>query len=208
MVEGQEGNTNYVENFPKHYFRTMPVFKLGSLMKSTSEDGTFVLYESLISDAIPALKSVLQRASDIDIEALLHTGSLEWQYVTKKCTVCAGKGTELRENEVKGRTKRTEVKCQKCLGAGFEVFDSALEKILISPPTQTGFDNDKPVNLPTPPAGMIERSPNAIKEFREEYKRNMLGKPIRLWVWVTLRPKCLCQLLALQNVMIVKKVSG
>lgn len=165
----------FSESFPSHYFRTMPVFRIGSLIRKTSEDGIFKLFESYVSDAIPALKSVLQRASDIDVEALLHTGSLEWQYVTKKCTVCSGEGHVKGFTESgSGRRKNTTSKCSKCGGAGWEIYDSNLEKILISAPTQTGFDDDKPINLPTPPAGMIERSPNAIKEFREEYKRNMV----------------------------------
>lgn len=176
VVQDMEGNfTGYSENFPRHYFRAMPVFRVGSLMKETSEDGTFVLYESLVSDAIPHLKSVLQRASDIDIEALLHTGSLEWQYVTKKCDPCSGKGfVETVTTTEGGKKKKIMTKCPKCSGAGWDVFDSNLEKILISAPVATDFDDDtKVVNLPTPPAGMIERSPDAIREFRDEYKRNM-----------------------------------
>lgn len=160
------------DTFPLHYFRTMPVLPIGSLIKKTTEDGVHKLFESYVTDAIPALKSVLQRASDIDVEALLHTGSLEWQYVTKQCKTCGGDGV-VRSGKGKNATSTT--KCTKCAGAGWEIYDSNLEKILISAPTQTGFDDDnKPVNLPTPPAGMIERSPNAIKEFREEYKRNMI----------------------------------
>lgn len=176
VVQNEAGEVGYQQNFPLHYFRTMPVFKLGSLIRKTSEDGVFKLFESYVADAIPALKSVLQRSSDIDIEALLHTGSLEWQYVTKKCGVCSGEGQV--KSFTTGRTGRerpTKTKCTKCGGAGWEIYDSHLEKILISPPIQDGFGQDeKPVNLPTPPAGMIERSPNAIKEFREEYKRNMV----------------------------------
>lgn len=174
-VETESGEIGFVEDFPKHNFRRMPVFKVGQLTTETSEDGTFVLYESLVNDSIPALKSVLQRASDIDIEALLHTGSLEWQYVSKKCHACNGKGAILTDSELpKGRAKRTEKKCGECKGSGFEIFDSALEKILISAPNQTQFDDQKVVNMPTPPAGMVERSPAAIKELREEYQRNML----------------------------------
>lgn len=177
LVQDENGElSGYNQAFPLHYFRTMPVFKLGSLIKKTSEDGVFKLFESYVADAIPALKSVLQRSSDIDIEALLHTGSLEWQYVTKKCAVCSGEGQVKSFVTSKGGKERTtKSKCTKCGGAGWEIYDSHLEKILISPPVQTGFDQDeKPVNLPTPPAGMIERSPNAIKEFREEYRRNMI----------------------------------
>ena len=176
VVQNEAGEiSGYQQNFPRHYYRTMPVFKLGSLIKKTSEDGVFKLLESYVADAIPALKSVLQRSSDIDIEALLHTGSLEWQYVTRKCGVCSGEGQVKSFTTTKGGKERaTKAKCTKCGGAGWEIYDSHLEKILISPPVQTGFDQDeKPVSLPTPPAGMIERSPNAIKEFREEYNRNM-----------------------------------
>lgn len=176
VVQNDAGEVSgFNQKFPLHYYRTMPVFKLGSLIRKTSEDGVFKLFESYVSDAIPALKSVLQRSSDIDIEALLHTGSLEWQYVTKKCGVCQGEGHVKSFTTTKGGKERsTKAKCAKCGGAGWEIYDSHLEKILISPPVQSGFDDDKPVNLPTPPAGMIERSPNAIKEFREEYKRNMV----------------------------------
>lgn len=164
-----------IEDFPLHFGKQMPVYKLGSFMDKTSEDGTFVLYKSIIADAVPALKSVLQRASDIDIEALLHTGSLEWQYVTKQCKSCNGTGKITDKTQTaKGRTNTTTRRCETCMGSGHDIFDSNLEKILISPPTQSGFDDDKPVNLPTPPAGMIERSPDAIEQFREEYKRNML----------------------------------
>lgn len=176
VVQDLNGNfEGYQEVFPLHYFRTMPVFRLGALIKETSEDGVFKLYESYVSDAIPHLKAVLQRASDIDIEALLHTGSLEWQYVTKKCNVCSGEGlVESFSENTKGVRKKTKIKCNKCSGAGYEIYDSNLEKILISAPTATGFDDDtKPLHLPTPPAGMIERSPEAIQEFREEYNRNM-----------------------------------
>jgi hypothetical protein len=174
MIDPDTGDVEYQESYPLHHFRTMPVFRLGALIRETSEDGVFKLFESYIADAIPALKSVLQRASDIDIEALLHTGSLEWQYVTKKCNVCSGKGiVEGFKEGATGKRKSTMSKCTKCSGAGFDIYDSNLEKILISPPTQDGFDDEKPLNLPTPPAGMIERSPYSIKEFREEYKRNM-----------------------------------
>ncbi|MCF2487467.1 hypothetical protein [Dyadobacter sp. CY347] len=180
MSAGQDEAGKFIgfaEAFPLHYFRTMPVFKIGSLIKKTSEDGIHKLFESYVSDAIPALKSVLQRASDIDIEALLHTGSLEWQYVTKQCKACGGDGQVKSFVEgANGRRKNTTIKCTKCSGAGYEIYDSALEKILISAPTQTSFGDDdaKPMHLPTPPAGMIERSPNAIVQFREEYKRNMV----------------------------------
>lgn len=167
--------TGYQEVFPLHYCRTMPVFRLGNVIADTSEDGVFKLFESYVSNAIPSLKSVLQRASDIDIEALMHTGSQEWQYVTKKCNVCSGDGMVDSFTETKsGKTRKTKAKCGKCSGAGYEIYDSALEKILISAPTATGFDDDtKPLSLPTPPAGIIERSPDAIREFRDEYKRNM-----------------------------------
>lgn len=169
--------TGFQETFPLHYFRTMPVFRLGALIKETSEDGVFKLYESYVSDAIPHLKAVLQRASDIDIEALLHTGSLEWQYVTKKCNICQGEGfvEGVSSSTTAGKRKKEKIKCSKCSGAGFDIYDSNLEKILISAPTATSFDDDtKPLHLPTPPAGMIERSPDAIREFRDEYKRNMI----------------------------------
>jgi len=169
-----EGSPVLTENFPKHFFRTMPVFKVGSVINKTSEDGVFVLYESMVSDAIPNLISVLQRASDIDVEALFHTATKEWQYVTKKCGTCNGIG-EIDTKPKKGEPKTTVV-CTTCKGARFDIADSALEMILISPPTQEQFGDDeaKPVNLPTPPAGMIERSPAAIKEFREEYRRNFI----------------------------------
>jgi hypothetical protein len=170
VVQGEDGTIYQRENFPRHYFRVMPVFKVGSVISKTSDDGEFVFYESMVSDAIPNLKTVLQRSSDIDIEALLHTGSLEWQYVTKKCNVCSGDG--YTESKQDGKTRKIKTTCTRCKGAGYDIFDSNLEKILISPPTQSSFEDDKPLTLPTPPAGMIERSPDAIKEFREEYKRN------------------------------------
>jgi hypothetical protein len=176
VTKDLQGNfEGYLEDFPRHYFRTMPVFRLGALIRETSEDGIYKLYESYVSDAVPALKSVLQRASDIDIEALLHTGSLEWQYVTKKCNECSGEGlVESFSEKIDGKRKKTKIRCTKCSGAGFDIYDSNLEKILISAPTANGFDDDtKPLHLPTPPAGMIERSPEAIREFRDEYTRNM-----------------------------------
>ncbi|GGH42876.1 hypothetical protein GCM10007423_39850 [Dyadobacter endophyticus] len=175
VVQDESGKIDYNQAFPLHHFRTMPVFKLGSQIRKTSEDGVLKLFESYVADAIPALKSVLQRSSDIDIEALLHTGSLEWQYVTKKCGVCSGEGKIKSFTTTRsGKDKATTTKCTKCGGNGWDIYDSHLEKILISTPAAEGFDDTKPVNLPTPPAGMIERSPNAIKEFREEYRRNMI----------------------------------
>ncbi len=160
-----------VENFPRHYCRVMPCFRLGSQMRSASEDGRFVLYESLVSVAVPNLKAVLQRASDIDIEALLHTGSEEWRYLSRKCGTCQGRGSITEWNET---TERQEPrKCSSCGGEGYAIPSSNLEKWILTPPTEDSFNDDtKAVSLPTPPGGIIERSADAIKEFREEYIRN------------------------------------
>lgn len=167
----EDGQTILTANFPKHYYRSMPCFRLGNLMEKTSEDGRFVLYESLVSVAVPHLKSVLQRASDIEIEALLHTGSLEWVYVSSQCKTCSGTGSITTYAEESG----TDVKkCHVCGGAGFAIADTNMERMLITPPKQTEFDDDnKPVSLPTPPGGFIERSADAIIQFREELERNL-----------------------------------
>lgn len=150
-----------------HNCGKIPALKLGRIL-GEKIDGEVQIYKSEVSDAIPFLKGILQRASDKEIELLLHIHSVEYYYTTKKqCNAPGCKNGYIdRNNSEDPNGIPTKVKCGNCDNQGFPI--NGIEYIVITLPEAGGLDS-KQQQLPSgPPAGFVPRNIETVREIRAE----------------------------------------
>lgn len=150
-----------------HNCGKIPAMKIGRIL-GEKIDGEVQIYKSEVSDAIPFLKGILQRASDKEIELLLHIHSVEYYYTTKKqCNAPGCKNGYIdRMNPEDPNGIPVKVKCGNCDNQGFPI--NGIEYIVITLPESGGLDS-KQQQLPSgPPAGFVPRNIETVREIRAE----------------------------------------
>lgn len=141
-----------IDAFPN--FTSYPIHSVGSVVYEV-EDYT-VIFESILQAAIPEWNQALRRADDNNILWIKQAYPKEWEYKSASCKTCKGSG----------RGKGSETTCKSCNGSGNDVVETPFQKIVISIPKTNALTNENQLtNIPTPPAGIIERDLDTIKEF-------------------------------------------
>jgi hypothetical protein len=141
-----------------HNLGVLPAFKLkGVIIEQT---GSSYLYESRISGLLPELDEAVREYSDLQAAKVLHIYPERWEFTQNECLNC--KGTRLRPNPLytgPGCGCDPQIQCEKCQG-GY-IVSGPYSKMLLHPP---GMGEQ---NIPTPPAGIIEKDVEIVKVMEE-----------------------------------------
>lgn len=168
----------------RHYRRGLPAVRLGRKRKKENARGE-EYYESILADAMAFVKEAQQDMNDKQVEKNHHVSSLEYLYVTKKCTNarCVGGKIPLLNEKNKpvfypNTTMPQLVDCPTCGGSGLDTTSgSGLDKYYISMADggsmmAPGANGGK---MPNVPGGFIPRPIEALQEFRKELSDNTLA---------------------------------
>lgn len=139
-----------------HMLGYMPVFKLGGLYLR-SIDATLI-YESRIQSIVPRLNKASREDNDLDVSVVRHLFPEKWEFVSMECPKCNGVG--------KINSGKTTTRCKTCNGTGHTV-SSPFQSHLIKP---ASIDQQQ---VPTPPAGYIEKDVEIIKVQDERIEKHI-----------------------------------
>lgn len=150
---GEYGEAFYFE----HGLPELPVFKLGGIVIDVY--GSHSLYESRISGILPEFNEALREYSDLQAAKVLHLYPERWEYTQNECVKCKGTGQrmEVVNNE------QCQVTCSTCGGGGY-IASGPYSKMLIRP------NSADQLQLPTPPAGFVEKDVEIIKVQEQSVK--------------------------------------
>lgn len=152
------GRGEYTEAYYyQHGLNELPVFKTGGIVIDVY--GTHSLYESRISGILPEFNEALREYSDLQAAKVLHLFPERWEYTQNECVNC--KGTGKRMDGV--GEAACQVTCITCSGAGY-VATGPYSKMLIRPASADQLQ------LPTPPAGFVEKDVEIIKVQEQSVK--------------------------------------
>lgn len=149
--EQYDGRGNYNVTYDyAHGLEMLPVFKLGGIVVDVY--GSHSLYESRISGILPEFNEALREYSDLQAAKVLHMFPERWEYTQNECLKCKGTG---QVNEVVSGSA-CQVTCNTCQGQGY-IAAGPYSKMLLRPASADQLQ------LPTPPAGFVEKDVEIIK---------------------------------------------
>ncbi len=146
----------------EHGIGYLPVTKLGGVVNKFYKGDT--LWDSFISDCLNNWNEAIRRYSDHQVNMVLHLHPFEWEMADTPCRVCKGTGKEV----TMAKGKKEEYACHVCGGNGHVSIKTPFGKKIIQPTIKKGVNDN--TNIPTPPAGIIERDVASISFLKEEYK--------------------------------------
>lgn len=138
-------------------FGKYPVFTVGN--KVCELEDNQAVYASVIQPSVPALNELLFRHSDLIVNWAAHGNPQKWEIVGKTCKTCGGTG----KVEGKGGILKS---CGTCGGSGISK-GSPFETIEINI-QQPNALNGAVAQVPTPPAGYVERDTKALEAQKKD----------------------------------------
>src|SRR5690606_586538 len=161
---GRKEDFEFVETLRfTHEFGYMPVFKMGGFVEKF-QNGEF-LYKSFFTDVLDSWDEALRRYSDHQVNMVLHLHPYEWEIADSECSVCKGTG-QIKDRAPNGRMLTGS--CHSCNGVGRNSVTTPFGRKLIKPVHTAGVGNS--FQIPTPPAGIINRDIQSIGFLKQEYK--------------------------------------
>lgn len=148
-----------------HGFGYLPAFKVKGILIDQNTNN--FLYESRIAGIIPELDEAIREYSDLQAGKVLHIYPERWEITQHECTSC--KGTGVRPNPLFTGPDcgcAATITCDSCHGRAYTVA-GPYNKILIKP---AGMGEQ---NIPTPPAGYVEKDVEIIKVMEEGVERHI-----------------------------------
>lgn len=124
-----------------------PMRRLGGVFYKALGD-TFI-YESRIQSMVPRLKEAARIYSDLQAEIVQHVHSDKWIYVNTECRHCNGAGRVQNIGQ-------DPCACNQCEGRGY-VQTSPYSNLVLTP-----GNSMQQQNIPTPPAGYIQKTDVAL----------------------------------------------
>lgn len=149
-----------------HGLGFLPVFKIkGILVKQ--KDRQF-LYKSRISSIIPELNEALREYSDLQAAKVNHIYPERWEYTNNECVTCRGTGIVPNPRWTETCGCEQELQCHHCHGHGYR-YSGPYSKMLLKPNSALSPDGQ----IPTPPAGYIEKDVEVVKVQQEGVDAHM-----------------------------------
>lgn len=146
-----------------HNLGMMPCFKLKGML--VEQVDSMYLYESKINGIIPELNEAIREYSDLQAAKVLHIYPERWEYTNSECTNCKGGGrTKNPLYTGPGCGCEFELVCDSCHGRGYTVA-GPYSKIVVKP--HQGTDAATGGQIPTPPAGYVEKDVEIVKIMEE-----------------------------------------
>lgn len=149
-----------------HNTGEMPAFKLGAIITET--DGKNFLHESRIEAIIPELDEALREYSDLQAGKVLHMHPERWEYTQLECPTCNGTGKLPNPYWVEGQPDSLPCTNKDCHGG--RLATGPYSKILIKPSNAL-----EQGNIPTPPAGYVEKDVEILKLMDESVDKHMFA---------------------------------
>lgn len=150
-----KGNMSEVWIIP-HNQPKMPCFKMRGVFQKAMDK--IHIYKSRINACVAPLNEALREHSDLQAEVVQHVHSTFWYIGGQECAGCKGSGKLLR--------KGVAIECDKCKGKG---------KFPVSPYSNIQVDRAGlgEGNVPTPPAGYIEKNVEIVKVQDERIDKHI-----------------------------------
>jgi hypothetical protein len=155
----QDANKNFrlVDTW-EHGLDEMPCFTLGGIGVKT-EDGC-ILYESFIQGIVAWMNEAVREYSDLQAEVVQHVHSTFWAISAQECTKCRGTGRVQFNGEF--------IPCQADGCNNGKVNVSPFSNIVIQ---QSALNPS--MNIPTPPAGYVQKDIEIVKVQWERIKEHI-----------------------------------
>src|SRR5882672_8693213 len=141
-----------------HNLGRLPAFKLGGTLIAQVDN--YYLYESRVAGMIPELDEAVREYSDLQAAKVLHIYPERWEYTNTECPICKGTCRS---------PVNPEIACNECEGRGY-INSGPFSKMIITPNKNTDGTNG---NIPTPPAGFIEKDIDIVKLQDEGVKQHL-----------------------------------
>jgi len=147
-----------------HNLGYLPVFKLKGIVIEQVENN--YLYESKIAGVIPEFDEALREYSDLQAAKVLHIYPERWEFTQNECTRCKGTGRTI------GMINNTscDVVCDTCKGQGY-IVAGPYSKIMVKPVQNAAIDGI--AQIPTPPAGYVEKDIDIVKVMEESVEKHI-----------------------------------
>lgn len=130
------------------------------------------LYESRLAGMLPYLDEAIREYSDLQAATVLNMFPERWEYVQTECPQCRGAGVIPNPKWYDGCPSSISAQCKceyrGCIG-GY-IASGPYSKIQIKP-TNSAIDGS--AQVPTPPAGFIEKDVEIIRLQRESFRQNI-----------------------------------
>jgi len=155
----QDANKNFrlVDTW-EHGLDEMPCFTLGGVAVKT-EDGC-ILYESFIQGIVAWMNEAVREYSDLQAEVVQHVHSTFWAIASQDCTKCQGAG------QIATKGGFVPCKAEGCNKGKINV--SPFSNIVIQ---QSALNPS--MNIPTPPAGYVQKDIEIVKVQWERIKEHI-----------------------------------
>lgn len=140
-------------------FKALPYRSVGNIIGEVVDNK--LVYDSVVSGAIPAWNQALRRADDNNIIWIKYAYPKEWEISSGRCKTCKGSG------KISVAGKSGESTCRTCGGEGNVKTETPFNKLVINASVPNALNPNAP-SIPTPPAGILERPVDVLQEFREE----------------------------------------
>lgn len=152
-----------------HNLGYLPCFKLKGIVVEQIENS--YLYESKIAGIIPEFDEAVREYSDLQAAKVLHIYPERWEFTQNECTVCKGTGV------VRNPSWSVDCNCPEtnpCHNPhchnGY-VVAGPYSKIMVRPAQNAALEGI--ANIPTPPAGYIEKDVEIVKVMDESIRQHI-----------------------------------
>ncbi len=151
-------NFRLIEN--KNPFGEIPVFKIKAVSKVQKDNSNIQI--TRLDPMIESLDEAAREYSDLQGVKVQHANPLFWYIQSEECNTCKGLGKVQEGTGV----DRCTLTCKKCEGTGKLKFSPYVS--LAVKPASLGQQN-----VPTPPAGYVQRDVEVMKYLGESVKGHL-----------------------------------
>lgn len=166
----QDGKMRFalVDQFD-HNLGYLPCFKLKGIVTEQFENS--YLYESKISGIIPEFDEAVREYSDLQAAKVLHIYPERWEFTQNECTVCKGMGRVRNPSWTADCNCPETNPCSNPQCHNGYVVAGPYSKIMVRPAQNAALEGI--ANIPTPPAGYIEKDVDIVKVMEESVRQHI-----------------------------------
>ncbi len=148
----------------KNLLKQIPAFKVPGIFYK--KVGKNKVNKSRLSPMSSFLNEATREYSDLQAEVVQHIHSTMWFYSNESCKGCHGTGKV--SSKLPGSASTVPVTCQDCEGSGFVQTSPYKQNFRVTPPSNTSSHQ-----IPTPPAGYIQKNTDIVKLQSERVKEHL-----------------------------------
>jgi hypothetical protein len=155
----------------EHRLGELPAYKIGAAIFETKGDKC--LYESRVSGIIPEFDEAIREYSDLQAAVVIHMYPERWEFTQNECTVCKGTGRRRNPQWYQGCDASIvcDTPCDNKLCHNGYVVAGPYSKMMVRPSNNPAIEGI--AQIPTPPAGFIEKDVEIIKLQQESVKAHV-----------------------------------